>query len=356
MSLKTTLISLFILIAAGIQAFSSETASKDKNCEYNLSSDINDRMRNESDDLIDDMPEGYQDKIADAIYHSLRGEGKELMQIREARDKSFMEINGVSYEDINTNGNISAKIRLYEKEKSDKSNKPLMIFLHGGGWTLGGIESGMDFCKSIAASGNVRVMAVDWTDAPEVSPSAMVSECKDAIEYIIKNASTWGCTRGGITLAGEDAGANLILSVIAKLEDNAGLAKISSLVFYYPLLSPNHDFDSQYYKKYGRGYGLDKRLLEAFIDSYNFKNDAGKIRWWNKTDADGWNPNMLIISAGKDIVTGEAEEFVKTIRSNGIDAKTVVYPEALHFFISQKGQPTAFNMAVKMTLDFITAN
>ena len=107
--------------------------------------------------------------------------------------------------------------------------------------------------------------------------------------------------------------------------------------------------------EYGKGYGDDAELLEAFNEAYS----GGAAR--NPLVSVGLAsdetlaklPPVLIISAGHDILFDQTAEFAERLNGLGHSLSYHVFPTATHLFITVPGQPTAFNESVRIVAEFI---
>ena len=328
---------------------------------YPTSEDHN-KMLNEADDLIDEMADGLQDHQADAIYHAMRGMGGELATIRNVRNSPSTSLGGVERIDIEGDGRARGmKMRLYKPGKKTSKALPLLVYFHGGGWTFGGLESCASFCESLAATGNLMVLAVDYRLAPENSFPAGLNDCEGSVEYAMTHAEEWGSRPDLVSVGGDSAGGNLALASAMQLSDRKGVpAKIKSIVLIYPVVKSYND-KSASWKKYSRGYGLDGRLMEAFNEAY--AGGAGKLNEMMKNpkfspahaaDSDLRKlPPVLMIAAERDILCDQGKEFAIHLKNLGNKVERIEFPGAIHTFATVKGQPTAFNKAVELTSLFI---
>ena len=100
--------------------------------------------------------------------------------------------------------------------KSSHSPATVMYF-HGGGFVVGGLDSHDDVCAEICDRTGLEVVSVDYRMAPENLHPAMHEDCLTATKHIIAN------TDAPILLAGDSAGANLAATVAAVLRDDPRL-------------------------------------------------------------------------------------------------------------------------------------
>ena len=317
------------------------------------------KMLNEADDLIDDMADGLQDRQADAIYHAMRGVGGELAQVRASRNAVSAAAKGVERRDITGEGSVKRlKMRLYRPSKPSSSPLPILVYFHGGGWTFGSIDSCAAFCDQLAATGNVMVLAVDYSLAPENPFSDGLTDCEESIRYAMAHAKEWGSSPELVSAGGDSAGGNLALASAIDLAKTKRLsAPLRSLVLIYPVVKAYKD-GSASWKQYSRGYGLDGRLMEAFNEAYlsDGKTDAKNplVSPAHAADTELKTlPPVLMLSAERDILFDQGKEFAARLKKLGKSVDRIEFPGAIHTFVTVKGQPTAFQKAVDITGAFL---
>lgn len=320
---------------------------------------------NEADDFIDDMADGLQDRQADAILHAMRGEGRELMKLRASRDVDRAKSASVERRDFTGTGIARGlKMRLYSGKEKRAGERPLFIYFHGGGWCFGSNNSCSSFCDAIAASGIAAVLSVEYSLSPESSFGTSVMDCAAAVEYASEHAVEWGCSPKLISLGGDSAGGNLALAATIALHRSDSPVDIKSLVLYYPVVKGYND-KSASWKKYSRGYGLDGRLMETFIEAYMGSGINTGNRSSEDIDKEILSPGdapdevlkrlppVLIIGGTRDILYDQGKEFAFRLRNLGNTSEYVEFPGAIHLFITVEGQPTAFSKAVALTGSFL---
>src|SRR3546814_15244001 len=103
------------------------------------------------------------------------------------------------------------RVRLYEP--ASPGPKPLHVFLHGGGWCVGDIDSRDPRCRTVAAGAGCIVASVDYRMAPENAFPVPLEDCYAALAWLVRSADALGIDASRVSIGGESAGSNLDKSV-----------------------------------------------------------------------------------------------------------------------------------------------
>lgn len=309
--------------------------------ETNLTKEEAVKIYNEAENWIDDIPDGLQDRMADAVYHAKRGVTSELQYFRNYNIPISEDVKDISVIDTIAGPDSGIKIRIYSQSyQSTQSPKQLLIYFHGGGWSLGSLNTSDNFCRNLVVRGGIVVVSVDYPLSPENPHPIAVKSALKAFDYIYKNAESFGTRNNLISLGGDGAGGSLALELFESLEENDRSGEVESIILYYPLFKFSNKSESNSMKTYGRGYGFDTRLWEAFLESYGIMGMSEKMNSL---------PPVLLITAGRDIMIDDQKYFTL----NNPTVNLIEFKDALHGFITDQHQNTAFEKAVDITNIFL---
>src|SRR5580704_7524363 len=113
-------------------------------------------------------------------------------------------------------------------------SQPTLIYFHGGGFVVGGLESHDGLCRLFSAEGGFKVIAVDYRLAPEHPWPAAVDDAWAATQWIEENAASLGVDAGRVAVGGDSAG-GMLAAIVTQLARDKGGLKIA----YQLLLFPN---------------------------------------------------------------------------------------------------------------------
>lgn len=361
------------LILPAVLALSLSVASPGEGS-FKMPSSQNSQMAYERDVFLMSLPDGLQESQRRSIRRSLRGDMSGLMKLRASRNPDFspsenVEVTEMSlgYEDfVEAPGGIKA--RLYKpKEMHTDKPLPLLVYFHGGGWVFGSLNSCAAFCDALVAGGEAMILAVDYRLAPENVFPRQIEDCIAATYYAIRHSEEWGSSMEKVSVGGDSAGGNLAIMTALALNDSASksevLRPLESVIAIYPVVKTYAD-GSASWKDYGACYGLDADLMETFNQAYlcGTEKTDDHLRENLELQSSPYDmpdevlerlPRTLILSAGKDILYCQGEEFAKKIKRLGVDAEQVVFENACHLFITVPGQRLAFKEAVKVVSAFL---
>ena len=128
------------------------------------------------------------------------------------------------------------KLRAYRGASGGKSGTA--IYLHGGGFVVGGLDSHDIVTARLAAITDATVLAVDYRLAPEHQYPAAHQDCYAVVKAVIDGTIPLACQNERLVLLGDSAGGNIAASTALWLKDN-GLRQVDGMVLFYPVLAPD---------------------------------------------------------------------------------------------------------------------
>lgn len=214
----------------------------------------------------------------------------------------------------------SIPVRIYTPpDAAAGSRLPLLVYIHGGGWVLGWLDSlGLDaLCTYFCAKVNCVVVSVGYRLSPESKFPGPVEDSYAALEWAVKNAASLGADADRVAVAGESAGGNLTAAVCIMARDRGG----PSVKFQMPIV-PVTDFSmsTESYRLFGKGYGLDQEDMLWFWRRYLRTDEDGTNPYASPLrakDLRGLPPAFLMV-AGLDPLRDEGEAYGERLREAGV--------------------------------------
>lgn len=313
------------------------------------------KMRNEAFEFIRGMPADLQGLQELAVRMAMAGDVAALEVVRNSRNKVAELPEDVSAMDI------EGKYRLYMPAQISRRQLPVLIYLHGGGWCFGSINSCARFCSEFVKASGIAVLAVDYPLAPECPYPAALGCCMEAVNFVYDNAAQYNLDKYRISIGGDSAGGNLALATALGMvvaggnSDKTHAPCLDSLILFYPVVKAWND-NSDSWQKYGNGYGLDSGIMEAFNEAYIGENDPASpliSPFCAEAVYLAQLPPVLIVNADHDILRDQGADMYAALVHAGVRAYRKVLPGTTHLFITVPGQSTAFREAVRLSAEFI---
>ncbi|MBR71367.1 MAG: hypothetical protein CMM30_00280 [Rhodospirillaceae bacterium] len=224
--------------------------------------------------------------------------------------------------------------RLYQH--SENTNAPLIVFAHGGGWVLAGLEEYDNFCRRLSSAGSCNVLSVEYRLAPEHPYPAALNDMILAFSSLDQVIFQHNLQPSSIIGVGDSAGGNLIASTSIKIPKEK---KPKGQILIYPVLDTSMKRNS--YSEFGSKFLLDTAVMDWFIQSYcsETSKDDPNISIILSPNLSR-SPQTYIMTAGLDPLRDEGFEFVEKLRELSISVTHSHYSDMLHGFL---GMPKALN-------------
>jgi acetyl esterase len=124
-------------------------------------------------------------------------------------------------------------IRVYRPPTDSTSAPPMVVFLHGGGWCVGDLDSYDGDARNHAVGAGAVVVSVDYRLAPEHPYPAAVEDAWAATQWLAAHAGELGADADRLAVVGDSAGGNLAAAA-AQLARDAGGPPIRFQLLWYP--------------------------------------------------------------------------------------------------------------------------
>ena len=138
----------------------------------------------------------------------------------------------------------------------------LVLFLHGGGWVIGDLDTHDRACRRLAKASGVSVLALDYRRAPEHPWPAAVDDAVDALSWIASRPTRLGWTPSAVAVAGDSAGGTTATLACLRVRDQEPSAAPDAQLLIYANTDLTNSGNSMVEK--GHGFGLDIADIEWF--------------------------------------------------------------------------------------------
>lgn len=222
---------------------------------------------------------------------------------------------------------------------------PAVVYFHGGGWTIGDLDTHDVLCRQLAAGVRCAVFSVDYRLAPEHPFPAAVEDSVAATRYIAAEAAALGVDRARIAVGGDSAGGNLAAVVALTARDARGPALCFQLLV-YPATDQRTGFAS--HERNAEGFLLTRAAIEYFRGQYLPRRED----WLDWRASPLLAPSLAalppayVLTAGYDPLVDEGRAYAERLEREGVSTRYREYPDMVHGFLLMGGAIGPANAAV----------
>jgi len=258
---------------------------------------------------------------------------------------------------IESNG-VNVPVRVYHPHTAQtQKSLPALVYIHGGGWTIGDLDTHDVLCRSLCLQAGVVVVSVDYRMGPEHKFPAAYDDTVAAFNWTVANASALGVDANRIAIGGDSAGGNLSAAACIGLRDQKGLSVQPAFqLLIYPATIMWQDTPS--YHANGHGYMLTKDSIAYYTDNYLRNRDDAKD-WraspqWASTHAG--LPPAFVMTAGFDPLRDEGLMYADALSKAGVSCQYICFERQIHGFITMGRVMQEANTAVSLCAQVLKAN
>ncbi|OUL99201.1 alpha/beta hydrolase [Variovorax sp. JS1663] len=224
---------------------------------------------------------------------------------------------------------------------------PVLVYYHGGGWTIGDLDTHDTLCRALCNQSGCAVVAVDYRMGPEHRFPAAVNDALAATRWVHNQAQALGVDAARLAVGGDSAGGNLA-AVVAIAARDAGDLPIAFQLLIYPAtdmrrVHPSHTSN-------GQGYVLTRDTIRYFHDHY-ITDPAHDLDWRASPllhpDLSRLPP-ALVLTAGYDPLRDEGLDYARALTAAGNRAAYLCFERQIHGFITMGRLLDEANTAVSV--------
>ena len=208
---------------------------------------------------------------------------------------------------------------------------PVLVYFHGGGFTVGSIATHDTLCRVLARMGGCAVVSVGDRLAPEHRFPTASDDAWDAVRAVAREAAALGLDGTRLAVGGDSAGGTLA-AVCGVMARDEGLPLALQLLF-YPGTTAHQDTAS--HRRFAAGPLLDEALIAWFFGQY-VRTPADREDWrfapLNADDVEGVAPAWIGL-AEADPLVDEGIAFADKLRAAGVAVDLEIYRGVIHEFV-----------------------
>jgi acetyl esterase len=208
---------------------------------------------------------------------------------------------------------------------------PVMLFLHGGGFTIGSVQTHDILCRELSRLSGIALLSLDYRLAPEYAFPTAANDAWDALQWLATHGDKLGLDTRRIAVGGDSAGGTLA-AVCALLARDAQLPLALQLLFYPGCAAMA---DSASHQNYAQGYLLTADTLNFFFKQY-LPDVNARVDWrfspMNAPDHSGAASTWIGL-AECDPLVDEGIAYGDVLRLAGVPVDLEIYRGVTHEFI-----------------------
>lgn len=225
------------------------------------------------------------------------------------------------------------RVRIYRPR--DEKLQPALVYMHGGGWVIGSIDTADGIAAGLAADTPCVVVSVDYARAPEQPFPAPMEDCRRAVAWAFDNAASLGIDPDAIFVGGDSAGGNLAAAMTLAFRDTP--LRLRGQVLIYPCTDP--DFSRPSFTTEADAPYLKTAEMKWFWDQYcpdpSQRDDplAAPMRAASHTEL----PPAFIVVAEHDPLRDDGTAYADSLRAAGVNVTFRAGRGLIHGFVRARG-------------------
>ncbi|TFZ09019.1 alpha/beta hydrolase [Ramlibacter humi] len=217
--------------------------------------------------------------------------------------------------------------RLY---RAGEEARGLLVYFHGGGFTIGSVNTHDILCRELAALGRCTVVSVGYRLAPEHRFPTAADDAWDALQWVAAQRGELASADAPLAVAGDSAGGTL--AAVCALQARDARIPLSLQLLFYPGTAPRQDSAS--HRRYAHGLVLEQSHIDYFFGHYI---DVDRREDWRfapllADDVDGVAPAWVGL-AECDPLFDEGVAYADKLRAAGVPVELEVWRGVTHEFI-----------------------
>jgi len=203
------------------------------------------------------------------------------------------------------------------------SGERVVLYMHGGGYSIGCVDFVREFCARLSAAADARVLSIDYRQGPEHPFPAAVDDALAAYRWLLAQ----GTDPGEVVVSGESAGGGLTIALLLALRDAGDPMPAAAVP-----ISPWVDLDD-----------LGEVSADALESDLLRPEHLTLFAGWYAADGERTNalaapvhgdpsglPPLLVLVGEREILLDQTRRFVSNAERAGVDVTLEVVPEMIH--------------------------
>lgn len=231
--------------------------------------------------------------------------------------------------------NREVTLRIYQPENLEKKELPVLIFYHGGAFSMNSIDVYEYVCRYLSCYGKLIVVAPDYHLAPEYKFPIGLNEAYQTLLWAAGHIADYHGDTENISVCGDSSGGNFAAAVSLMARDQKG-PKIRRQVLYYPLTTNVEEEMTRSEKCYQTGYFLEYNCMENPMTIYFNHEDEKYSPLASPLLAENLSglPEACFISAECDPLLDQGLMYAAKLQDAGVEVEYHIIKGMVHGFLN----------------------
>jgi len=214
---------------------------------------------------------------------------------------------------------------------SEESPPGVIVYFHGGGWVVGGLDEFDRLTRALALASGCEVLSVDYRLAPEHPYPAAIDDADAALRWAARERPDVP-----LVVMGDSSGGTLATVAAIHARDR-GAPEIALQVLVYPVV--DHTMDTASYEEHAEAFPLGRVDMVWFLHHYlpaGVERNSPEAFPLRRPDLSGL-PATVIIVAGHDPTRDHSLAYAERLERAGVPVEVWRHDDMMHGFFSMVG-------------------
>jgi acetyl esterase/lipase len=222
------------------------------------------------------------------------------------------------------------------KPRGAGNRLPAVLYMHGGGWIFGSVQSHGRLARELAVAADAAVVFIDYALAPEARYPVQIEQCYAVARWVTEQGESHGLDPARIAVAGDSAGGNMatVLCILAKQRGDVSFIQQS---MYYPMTDALTSKDSESYRLFKDGPYGTAATMDWFWSTYLPGQDVRRESTVSPLRATveelAGLPPALVIVDENDVLRDQGEAYAAKLRDADVPTACVRFNGTMHDFM-----------------------
>lgn len=237
-------------------------------------------------------------------------------------------------------------VRIYRRI-GPLQHAPAIVYLHGGGWVVGDLDTHDGSCRLLALQTDCVVVAVDYRLAPEHPFPAAIDDAVAAYRWVHEHADELSVESGRVGVMGDSAGGNLAAVVAQVTRDTDVPAPVAQCLVYPAtdalLREPSHEL-------FAEGFFLTRESIEWYRAQYLPDPSDWSSALASPIEAEDLSGSCpaVVVTAGFDPLRDEGRRYAERLEAAGVPVRYRCYDDQVHGFFGMGVLPGGVAIAAEI--------